>query len=259
MLISILKRPNVSSAIIFTRTKHRTKKLATSLYKVGHNVTSLQGNLSQNRRQEAMLGFRKGKYNIMVATDIAARGLDISAVSHVINFDVPDTTEAYTHRIGRTGRASKTGEAYTFVTPEDNKKVKAIERSLEKKVPKILKPDSSNGIVTSAHKEYSKLEDYLGKEFMKHKSPRVYGCSVFDLLEVSLGRTLAVVQHGYLHDIAGAWAVAKNLGMQFLWADTYEEIEYLEIGKDLVNTEGKDFMRLTRPFIVKHPDLKMFC
>lgn len=137
LLINILKKPNVSSAIIFTRTKHRTKKLAISLYNVGHNVTSLQGNLSQNKRQEAMQGFRKGKYNIMVATDIAARGLDISAVSHVINFDVPDTTEAYTHRIGRTGRASKTGEAYTFVTPEDNKKVKAIERSLGKELPKL--------------------------------------------------------------------------------------------------------------------------
>ena len=137
LLLSILKKPDVHSAIIFARTKHRTKKLANCLYKARHNVTSLQGNLSQNRRQEAMQGFRDGKYNIMVATDIAARGLDISEVSHVINFDVPDTTEAYTHRIGRTGRASKTGEAYTFVTSEDTKKIKAIERSLGKQLPKL--------------------------------------------------------------------------------------------------------------------------
>ncbi len=141
LLEKILKTENVTSAIIFARTKHRTKRLANTLYKAGYDVTSLQGNLSQNKRQEAMKGFRDGKYNIMVATDIAARGLDISAVSHVINYDIPNTTEAYTHRIGRTGRASKTGQAYTFVSPEDNKMVKAIEKSLGKELPKVMLED----------------------------------------------------------------------------------------------------------------------
>lgn len=130
LLHSFFKNTPISSAIVFTRTKHRAKRLAESLARSGYAVTSLQGNLSQNRRQEAMEGFRSGKYNVMVATDIAARGIDISSVSHVINFDIPSTTEAYTHRIGRTGRASRSGEAYTFISAEDAQMVRAIEKVL---------------------------------------------------------------------------------------------------------------------------------
>lgn len=130
LLKSIMQRDEMTSALVFTKTKHKAKNLAQQLQKAGFNTTSLQGNLSQPKRQEAMGGFKSGKYKIMVATDIAARGIDVSGVSHVINFDMPDTVEAYTHRIGRTGRAEATGEAYTFVSGDDDKMVKIIERHL---------------------------------------------------------------------------------------------------------------------------------
>jgi superfamily II DNA/RNA helicase len=104
------------------------------LEKAGYRAASLQGNLSQNKRQAALDGFRSGSHQILVATDIAARGIDISSISHVINYDMPDTTDAYTHRIGRTGRAAKTGDAFTFVTREDETMVRSIERVLGEKV-----------------------------------------------------------------------------------------------------------------------------
>lgn len=129
-LEKLLQGTTFDSAIVFTRTKHRAKRLGMTLSKMGYAVTSLQGNLSQNRREEAMSGFRLGKYKIMVATDIAARGIDITTVSHVINYDVPETPETYTHRIGRTGRAERSGEAFTFVDREEAKKLNSIERFL---------------------------------------------------------------------------------------------------------------------------------
>lgn len=134
LLRHIMRQTPMTSTLVFTKTKHKAKNLATQLQKAGYSVTSLQGNLSQPKRQEAMAGFKSGKYKIMVATDIAARGIDVSGVSHVINFDMPDTVEAYTHRIGRTGRAAATGEAYTFVCGEDDRLVKTIERHLGKKI-----------------------------------------------------------------------------------------------------------------------------
>jgi superfamily II DNA/RNA helicase len=100
-------------------------------------ATSLQGNLSQNRRQEALDGFRCGKYRIMVATDIAARGIDCVRITHVVNFDLPDSAESYTHRIGRTGRADKSGEAITLVTPEDSAQINAIERILGNRLERV--------------------------------------------------------------------------------------------------------------------------
>jgi len=118
------------SALVFTRTKHRAKSLAKKLDAKGFTATALQGNLSQNRRQEAMEGFKNGKYRVMVATDIAARGIDCERVALVVNFDLPDTAEAYTHRIGRTGRAERSGEAVSLVTAEDESQVRFIERSL---------------------------------------------------------------------------------------------------------------------------------
>ncbi|MGE4170505.1 MAG: DEAD/DEAH box helicase [Candidatus Margulisiibacteriota bacterium] len=136
LLFALLKRTDTKSILIFTKTKHRAKSLDLKLQSLGYKSASLQGNLSQNRRQEALNGFRTGQYQIMVATDIAARGIDISLVSHVINYDVPDTPEAYTHRIGRTGRASRTGDAFTFVTPEDSGALRGIERRLGAPIPK---------------------------------------------------------------------------------------------------------------------------
>jgi ATP-dependent RNA helicase RhlE len=134
LLIELLRRADTESVLIFTRTKHRAKRLAEQLGRAGHLVASLQGNLSQARRQAALEGFRDGSYRILVATDIAARGIDVSSVSHVINYDMPDTVDAYTHRIGRTGRAAKTGDAFTFVVPEDEGMVRSIERILGNKV-----------------------------------------------------------------------------------------------------------------------------
>lgn len=120
------------STLVFTRTKHRAKSLAQQLEAAGLAATSIQGNLSQNKWQKALDGFRSGRFRVLVATDIAARGIDVAGVSHVINFDVPDTPEAYTHRTGRTGRACLTGEAFTFAGPEDQGIIRHIEQLLGK-------------------------------------------------------------------------------------------------------------------------------
>jgi ATP-dependent RNA helicase RhlE len=120
--------------LVFVRTKHRVERLAEQLYKGGYNVASLQGNLSQSRRQSALDGFRSGAIKILVATDIAARGIDVSNISHVINYDMPESVDAYTHRIGRTGRVEETGEAFTFVTHEDMPLVRDIEKVLGKPI-----------------------------------------------------------------------------------------------------------------------------
>ena len=134
LLLELLKHTDTESVLIFTRTKHRAKRVGQQLEKAGYRAASLQGNLSQNRRQAALDGFRSGAHQILVATDIAARGIDVSLISHVINYDIPDTTDAYTHRIGRTGRAAKTGDAFTFVTREDEDTVRSIERVLGERI-----------------------------------------------------------------------------------------------------------------------------
>lgn len=134
LLLELLRQADTESVLIFTRTKHRAKRLGQQLERAGHRVASLQGNLSQSRRQAALDGFRDGSYRILVATDILSRGIDVSSISHVINYDMPDTVDAYTHRIGRTGRAAKTGDAFTFIVPEDEDMVRSIERILGNKV-----------------------------------------------------------------------------------------------------------------------------
>ncbi|MGD9331767.1 MAG: DEAD/DEAH box helicase, partial [Desulfobacterales bacterium] len=130
ILLKLLNRTDAGSVLIFTRTKHRAKSLGRKLDKAGYRSASLQGNLSQNRRKAAMNGFRDGTFQILVATDIAARGIDVSQISHVINYDIPNTPEAYIHRIGRTGRAARTGDAFTLATQEDQGMVRSIERLL---------------------------------------------------------------------------------------------------------------------------------
>jgi len=130
LLLALLQHTDTESVLVFTRTKHRAKRLGEKLEKSGFRAASLQGNLSQNRRQAALDGFRDGTFQILVATDIAARGIDVSQISHVVNYDIPDTPEAYIHRIGRTGRAARTGDAFTLVTAEDTAMVGAIERVL---------------------------------------------------------------------------------------------------------------------------------
>jgi ATP-dependent RNA helicase RhlE len=141
LLMELLKHTDTESILIFTRTKHRAKRIGQQLEKAGFRAASLQGNLSQNKRQAALDGFRDGSYQILVATDIAARGIDVSSISHVINYDIPDTTDAYTHRIGRTGRAAKTGDAFTFVTREDEPLVKSIERVIGEKIERRMLKD----------------------------------------------------------------------------------------------------------------------
>ena len=134
LLLELLRHTDTESVLIFTRTKHRAKRLGEQLGKAGYRAASLQGNLSQARRQAVMNGFRNGTFQILVATDVAARGIDVTQISHVINYDMPDTTDAYTHRIGRTGRNAKTGDAFTFITSEDEDMVRSIERVLRAKV-----------------------------------------------------------------------------------------------------------------------------
>ena len=145
LLKTLLKEKQMPTTLVFTRTKHKAQSLARVLHKAGFKATSLQGNLSQNQRKIAMDGFRSGKFNILVATDIAARGIDVSGISHVINFDVPDTVEAYTHRTGRTGRAKCNGEALTFMTSGDGRIIQFVERSLGQKIRREIIADFYSG------------------------------------------------------------------------------------------------------------------
>ena len=135
LLKHLLDEPDFSSAIVFLRTKSRAKRLAERLVRDGRQAVALQGNMSQSQRDRAMHGFRQGRYKVLVATDIAARGLDVEGVSHVINFDVPNTPDAYTHRIGRTGRSERPGKACTFVTGQDRAQVRAIEARIGAEIP----------------------------------------------------------------------------------------------------------------------------
>ena len=130
MLRHLLADDGFKSAIVFSRTKHRAKRLAEQLSSSGHEAVALQGNMTQAQRDRAMAGFRNGRFDVLVATDIAARGIDVAHVSHVINFDMPTTIDAYTHRIGRTGRSERSGKAYTLFSSEDLPNVHAIERKL---------------------------------------------------------------------------------------------------------------------------------
>jgi ATP-dependent RNA helicase RhlE len=137
LLLHLLGAEEFRSAIVFLRTKHRAKRLARDLDRAQHRAIALQGNMSQGQRVRAMQGFRDGQYDVLVATDIAARGIDVPEVSHVINFDIPNTPDAYTHRIGRTGRSECRGKAYTFVTHEDFPAIKAIERKLGMEIQRV--------------------------------------------------------------------------------------------------------------------------
>jgi ATP-dependent RNA helicase RhlE len=141
MLLEILRqKTGTGQILIFTRTKHRASKLSEQLKRAGLSATALQGNLSQGQRQIALDGFRSGRVRVLVATDIAARGIDISQISHVINFDIPNTAEAYTHRIGRTGRMAHLGTAFTLVTQEDLPMIRTIERLLGSPLERMKLP-----------------------------------------------------------------------------------------------------------------------
>lgn len=168
LLKSIIKKEDMTSTIVFTRTKHKAKGLALQLQKAGFSATSLQGNLSQQKRKQALSGFRDGTFKILVATDIAGRGIDVQGISHVINYDVPDTAEAYTHRTGRTGRAKQTGWAFTFASREDSKKISLIEGNLGKKMDRESLPAFADGKNKNTGEE--KNENYRQKR-PKRKKP----------------------------------------------------------------------------------------
>jgi ATP-dependent RNA helicase RhlE len=141
LLLALLRRGDMKSALVFTRTKHRANRLADWLARQGVRAARIHGNRSQSQRTQALEGFKAGRHDVLVATDIAARGIDVVALGHVVNFDVPGASEDYIHRVGRTGRAELTGEAFTFVAPEDESGLRAIERALGKPLPRVLLPD----------------------------------------------------------------------------------------------------------------------
>jgi ATP-dependent RNA helicase RhlE len=136
LFVELLRRGDVGSAIVFCRTKHRANRLFEVLEKRGIPVARIHGNRSQAARTDALGGFKSGKYRVLVATDIVARGIDVEALEHVVNFDVPNQPEDYIHRVGRTARAEATGDAYTLFSPEEEKELRAIERAIGKRIPR---------------------------------------------------------------------------------------------------------------------------
>src|SRR5213592_4157569 len=140
LLLALLKRDDVPQALVFTRTKHRANRLAQFLDRHGVPCERIHGNRSQAQRTQALAGFKAGRFRVLVATDIAARGIDVEALSHVINFDVPNVPDDYIHRVGRTARAELTGDAFTFVAPEEEGDLRAIERAIGKRLPRVTLP-----------------------------------------------------------------------------------------------------------------------
>src|SRR5687768_3833816 len=138
LFLELLRRGDMKEALVFTRTKHRANRLAEYLAKNGIRSERIHGNRSQTQRTEALAGFKSGKYRVLVATDIAARGIDVEALGHVVNFDVPPAPDDYIHRVGRTGRAEMTGEAFTFYSPEEEPDIKGIERAIRKQLPRVI-------------------------------------------------------------------------------------------------------------------------
>ena len=141
LLVNLLQRGDVKQALVFTRTKHRANRLAEHLVKAGVRAERIHGNRSQPQRTAALEGFKNGTFPVLVATDIAARGIDVNDLGHVINFDVPLVPDDYIHRVGRTGRAEATGDAFTFVSPEEETNLRDIERAIGRRLPRVTVPD----------------------------------------------------------------------------------------------------------------------
>jgi len=141
LLDSLLEKYQKDTTLIFSRTKHGAKKIARDIRNMGHTATEIHSNRSQNQRKTALDGFTNKKFRVMVATDIASRGIDVQHISLVINFDLPDNSEDYVHRIGRTGRAGRSGKAVTFATSDQRRDIKKIERLIRKSLPIQSLPD----------------------------------------------------------------------------------------------------------------------
>jgi len=159
LLLKLLRQTATESVLVFTRTKHRAEKLTRQIAHAGFRVTSLHSNRTQGQREQALRGFKTGHFQIMVATDIAARGLDVENISHVINFDMPDTADAYIHRIGRTGRAQRTGDAFTLVTPEDTDMIRALERIMGQPLKREVLPDFDYTVPAPPRHAHAMRED----------------------------------------------------------------------------------------------------
>jgi ATP-dependent RNA helicase RhlE len=167
LLVALLERGLVHDTLVFTRTKHRANRLAEHLLKHGVNAARIHGNRSQAQRTEALAGFKSGKYKVLVATDIAARGIDVEELGHVVNFDVPAVPEDYIHRVGRTGRAEATGDAYTFVAPDEEGDLRAIERAVKASLPRVTLPDFDY-----QSRAAGKLEIPLAQRLAQHRANR---------------------------------------------------------------------------------------
>jgi len=141
LLLHLLNGSEMHDALVFTRTKHRADRLARQLGAGGVKVERIHGNRSQSQRTEALAGFKSGKYRVLVATDIAARGIDVTALGHVVNYDVPVVPDDYIHRVGRTARAEMTGAAFTLVAPEEEGSLRSIERAINQRLPRVTLPD----------------------------------------------------------------------------------------------------------------------
>jgi ATP-dependent RNA helicase RhlE len=141
LLLHLLTAGEMRDALVFTRTKHRANKLAKYLGEAGIKVERIHGNRSQSQRTEALAGFKSGKYRVLVATDIAARGIDVTALGHVVNFDVPHVPDDYIHRVGRTARADATGSAFTLVAPEEEGDLRDIEKAISHRLPRVTLPE----------------------------------------------------------------------------------------------------------------------
>jgi len=172
LLLELMRRDEIHNAIVFCRTKHRANRLAEYLTRNGMSNAKIHGNRSQAQRTEALAGFKSGKFRALVATDIVARGIDVEALGHVVNFDVPDAPDDYIHRVGRTARAEATGDAFTFVAPEEIAELRAIERAIGKSLPMVTLPGFDYLRSTT-----EKLEIPLGERLAAHRAQRRGGGS----------------------------------------------------------------------------------
>ncbi len=172
LLLELLERNIVADAIVFTRTKHRANRLAEFLERRGIAAGRIHGNRSQNQRTLALEGFKSGRHRVLVATDIVARGIDVEALGHVINFDVPADPDSYVHRVGRTARAEATGDAFTFVSPEEEDDLRAIEKVLGRQLPRVTLPGFDYGALPEARPAPHDAHRHLGARV---KAPRAAG------------------------------------------------------------------------------------
>ncbi|MBT4942367.1 MAG: DEAD/DEAH box helicase [Candidatus Magasanikbacteria bacterium] len=172
LLDSLLEEYKTNTTLIFSRTKHGAKRIASSVRNMGYTATEIHSNRSQSQRKMALDGFRKGKFRIMVATDIASRGIDVKEISLVINFDLPDSTEDYVHRIGRTGRAGRLGKAISFAEPSQKFDIKKIERLIRKTLPKSALPELPPEREKPKYDESGGNRNFAKRGSRKHAFPK---------------------------------------------------------------------------------------